>query len=368
MKKRVICILLLSLCLSGCAKPAEPVQMYLLTEIDASGGASPYANPLTCRYNENGLLLEMEKPGYVEQFYYDQKGNLEYRIQTYHDGKVVTLNPNGNVLWAQSEGTRRQCTYDARGNVLTETLTVDGVVERNDRYSYVYTKYGDVQQRTVTDKDGRTVVANYRYTYDKQGRKLTQEKLLTNGGSDIIKYAYNEKGLLLKEERLPNKSKGQTWTYTYDQEGRLLSKSYEYSGLIQSTDYTYDELGRKKTTQRWDHSLLKWTKEWTYDDATGLVKYCVQTDGLGNQTYWWEWTYDDATGELKSRVQTDSDGDQILREYDYGGKLVTIIDGSKRTQFHYVEVTVPGAFVQRVEAEQEKLIDDYLNPNPTVIN
>ena len=345
MKKWVVCLLLLALCLSGCAKPAEPVQMHLLTEIVVyKGSAAEPTRPLICRYNENGLLLERQKSDLVDQyyydlvdqFYYDKKGNLEYRIQTYKNGMVVTVNPEGKVLSVESEDIQRQCTYDARGNLLTETLTEDGVIERNDRYSYVYTKYGDIEQIAITDMNGQTVQGYYRYTYDKQGRKLTEELLRPDGGSDITKYSYNENGDLLKKEQIPQKGKGQTWSYTYDQEGKLLSESYEYSGIIYSTDYTYDDLGRLQTAQYWKHGFPIWIREWTYDDATG---------------------------ELKSRVQTDSDGDQSRREYDFGGRLVTIIGGSKRTEFRYEEVTVPAAFVQRAEAEQEKLIDDYLNPD-----
>ena len=342
MKKWVICLLLLSLCLSGCAKPAEPVQMYLLTEIVVyRDGAAKPTKPLTCRYNENGLLLERQEPGIVDQYYYDKKGNLEYRIQSHDDGLVATLNADGNALSVEFEDTQRQCTYDARGSLLTETLTTDGVIERNDRYSYVYTRYGDVEQSTLTDMYGQVQQWNYRYTYDEQGRKLTEELLQADGAPYITNYSYNENGDILKKENISPTGYRETLYCTYDQEGRLLRRSYELSNYTDTVEYTYDDQGRRITERHLQDEVQMGIREWTYDDATGYIKSCVYTDIRG---------------------------EQIHQEYDAGGRLVAITDKPERTEFCYEAVTVPAAFVQRVEAEQKMLIDNYLNRDVSIVD
>jgi YD repeat-containing protein len=118
-------------------------------------------------------------------------------------------------------------TYDADGNLLTESFDSDGDGEPNRIFTYTY----DVDGNKLTfsfDSDGDGEPNNiYTYTYDVNGNKLTTTSDRDGDGE-------------------PNR----ITTYTYDADGNLLTYSVDSNadGEPNSiTTYTYDTDGNKLT-------------------------------------------------------------------------------------------------------------------------
>src|SRR5262249_40528669 len=124
--------------------------------------------------------------------------------------------------------------YDTQGNVLSQTVTVDGT---DLVTSYAYDSQGRLTK--VTDAAHHDTT----YTYDANGDRLTQTTTRTvpAGGSETL-----------------------TTTYTSDKQARLLT-TQDADGSLART--VYDELGHTKETYDKRNSKTSYT----YDDMSRLT-------------------------------------------------------------------------------------------------
>ncbi len=154
--------------------------------------------------------------------------------------------------------------YDARGNLFREEAVFEGTKTQTE---YTYNE----QNRLLSVKDANSTAA---YTYDEQGKRLTYERVLDQGGVYREEYEYDEQGNLAKtictmtdgmklirypeEEQAPVESVG--GECVYDDAGRLLSETYKNG---EQFAYTYDEYGNKITERySWNDTVIEWRYEW----------------------------------------------------------------------------------------------------------
>ncbi|WP_369914779.1 DUF6531 domain-containing protein [Xanthomonas sp. NCPPB 3005] len=357
----------------------------LLTETNAVGAVTRY------KYNQFGELVDAEKASGTAlatstHYTYDKRGlrtsqvedtgagklNLTKAFQYDAFGRVVAeVDPRGNTV---------SHTYDRLGREVATTRVIDGVgatstiaydgLSRITRQTdpmgnvttYVYddkirsvkalTAEGRVTE-TIRDSQGRIVsvkgVDNHRYTYDADGRVISDEDPKLGG----VWYTYDNRGLLIQQQ-----GRGKTILYSYDDRGRLAqttvdpnygSSSSDYLAL--TTSYSYDALGRNIRTV--DASGRVTAMQ--YDAAGNLLETIQDPDELAlRTTYTW-----DALGRQLSVTQGAGTADARTTAYAYDatGRRVseTVAPGSLNlvTTYSYdsngnvVAKTDPAGKIQR---------------------
>jgi RHS repeat-associated protein len=333
----------------------------LLSETDADGVRTQYT------YNDRGDRLSIEDgDGHITRMTYNSKGQLEtivsptgltvsmqftstgkLRSSTDADGLTTTYYYYDKGKPSRQIGPDGQVTtwgYDAFGNpnqmVDSHGNAVNSLYDRNGR---ITTASSDLVL------DGQTYSLSTSFTYDKEGRILsntnaqgnTQSKEYNSLGQvvsttdilgNVTRFEYDNKGQLIKvilPDNTPNNpNDNPTASKEYDAAGRVISQTSP-TGLV--THYVYDELGRLVETILPDQTpdtLVDNPHTQTEYTAAGRVK--AKTDLYGNRE---EYTYD-ALGHLKQ--VKDVLGNTTSYTYTIGGQLASITDPRNRTtQFFY---------------------------------
>jgi RHS repeat-associated protein len=268
--------------------------------------------------------------GHEKSFTYDANGNI--LTQTLKVGTTtlgtdtMTYNSFGQVLtWTDRMGGVKTYTYDTHGNVLTlkdvlnNTTTLNypttgnkglpsSIVDaRSNQTNFTWNSAGLLQE--IEDPYGKKTD----YTYDARGRTLT----VTNALLDTVTYNYYDDTTRKMEVVYPNSDK---ITYKYDIR-RLPQSVTDERGKI--TSYEYDSARHlTKVTDPLGHY-----KEFDYD---GMSNLAWSKDALGNQT---DYQYDDSNRlvEVKSPAPTTSATRLTkLYEYDQVGRITKFTDGAAR--------------------------------------
>jgi RHS repeat-associated protein len=356
-----------------------------LTQItDATGQYYKYA------YNSNGDLTQITDPlghtvsvgyagpfdrlisstdqnGNTTQYGYDSQGNLA--STTYADGTVERMtydalgdpktltNRRGHVIQYSYDTSGRlasetfadgsQMTYHYEGNTLSYTTDPSGTT--------TLTYYGDDQLKQITYPDGSFLHYSYdaggrrsqmvdqtgftvNYSYDAVGRLA---KLTDGTGALVDQYSYYDDGRLKRED----KGNGTYTTYEHDLAGELLHLvNYVPDGSVNSRfDYTYDDLGNRKTMTTLDG-------QWTYTyDAIGELTHAVfasnKPSAVPNQDL--QYSYDPAGNRIQTIIngvttnyvpnnlnQYTVIGNETLR-YDGDGNLSSMSAGSQTSTYTF---------------------------------
>jgi RHS repeat-associated protein len=199
----------------------------------------------------------------------------------YTDGDVAQV--------TDPDGQRTMYSYDGIGRETSQTVYSDSYPGGLET-TYGYDPEGQVTQETdppVTDRvTGAIHTAQTTNTYDADGDVLSQTVADTTGGdaSRTVSYAYNPANDL---EKSSTDAKGQVTQYTYDAYGNLASET-DPAGNV--TDYAYDDDGRLLGTTLENYTgtpsgsqqAAPLTQESrAYDPAGRLASV---TDSMGNTT------------------------------------------------------------------------------------
>lgn len=178
----------------------------------------------------------------------------------------------------------RTATYDADGNLLTET-TVDGTT------TYTYDSL-DRALTLTTPEEGTTT-----FTYTGTDRIPTT---VTDDDADTTTRTVVD-GLVTSS----TDADGVTTTFAYDARRRLISKEDAYSN---ETVLTYDTAGRPLTVTSPEGAITSWT----YDTAGRVLTETTPQGGTTTNTYDWD-------GRLET--VTDSGGGVTTHTYGWTGLL-----------------------------------------------
>lgn len=233
-------------------------------------------------YNKNGWRIQKTE---------EIQGNGEIN-------KAVTsygYDADGNQTSIQTpKGAAIRMEYDAAGRMIQERV-IDKKNGIDKRTSYTYDAAGNILSQTITGADGECLKTGW--SYDLKDR-LTQEK---NQNGAVTRYLYDQNDQLIKEiqpyESDTNNGKGTS--YTYDKNGNIVQVTNSLGELVQELSYN-----------RTNHPI-------------------TQKDAFGNQT---EFAYelDGQIKEIRRGNSIRQKSQRTLQQYEYNarGQVVGIIDGN----------------------------------------
>jgi len=304
--------------------PEGMVKVWLVeSSKDKNGTGEAY------EYDEEGNLTAVLR--YVEKdldyrFNYDKNGNIIQEIYYYSDGGIQQLtefefDSDGKLLgetwtlkgelWATVE-----CVYDENG-VLIERKGVQEGVEGSARFMY------DDKGRLIEKHDNEDGLY-YSCDYDESGN-LVKEVHFTEGKEDHrYEYKYDEKNQITEKATFEDGTIDQRDTFEYDAEGRIINKKkysfYEGEHVYYEKINEYDENGRKLSMKEIN------------EDGTSLTSF----------------VYDKKGRLSKIDLPRDSGLDDIKCKYTY--------------------VIVTPEQAEKLEAEQNKIYDELVYDDETIID
>nr|WP_319393644.1 RHS repeat-associated core domain-containing protein [uncultured Desulfobacter sp.] len=314
-------------------------------------------------YNTDHLPVEFTDPdGRSSATAYDNEG----RVLTATDraGNVISYTyseddtspaPSSMPVAVTYPTFTRQLTYDTMYRVIEQTDVLDDTTTRTR--SYTFDDAGNLA--TSTDEAGRTTI----YTYDALNRLV--KTIAPDNGETLRKYDGRDNLIMLrdpnngiqyftydKNNRLVSSAKpmgavttyeygatgnktavadpkGQRIEYTWSSENRLTQTRYfsadDHDTPVETIDFTYDSLGNLLT---WNNGTE--SAQYTYDD---LGRKRTETVNYGSFSLSYAYTYT-ASGEIKTF--TGPDGNVLTYEYDTGARLAGItIPGAGQTGFSH---------------------------------
>ncbi|WP_440617452.1 RHS repeat domain-containing protein [Cysteiniphilum sp. 6C5] len=312
------------------------------------------------KYNEAGQLIRKEDGKHQRfDYHYDVLNRLTtvdinqqpllayvYDVGDYAKGRLTSL-----TRWDANHSSTLANNYDAVGNVLTQTSTINDEKSRSYKTQYTYNK--DNQMTSILYPSGFKVVYDYNHLGEvSKISQVSDDGLQTILADNIQHLPFGavssltfENGLALKREfnlqyQLTNQSvHGITQTqYQYDNYGHI-TQANDTNYPTQNKTYTYDDFNRLKTLEsptikrsfdydNWgllvEENAVKGLKNDKHDkkDANGNI---VEIDGLT--------VHYDALNQIE-RIEKDG---RLIADYQYNGygqRISKTVDG-KQTVFIY---------------------------------
>lgn len=201
---------------------------------------------------------------------------------------------------------------DENGNVLKMTSYLNG--EQNYLYTQIFNDHGDLIERN--DEDGNPSIV-CQYTYDVNGRKLSEESYTVSDGEQYLNYStaytYDDTHELPVTEVITNDSGVQTTTRDFD--------TMDVDGLYIETvsedgadDIVYHKrVSDNQTTYYFGQGSEVSTE---YDEHGNMTKQQGKDATMGNFEQTFENTYDD-NGNLVSMKSTYNGDDGYFIDYIY---------------------------------------------------
>lgn len=324
-----------------------------LRHTDSIGGTTTYT------YNDNGQMTSCTLPdGMVENYSYDEAGNLIKISNSASGDRERTYNENGQVVDKQeTSGMNGQYFYDENNRMIKQVVNdiainysynqngqiVSSELENKGTTYYEYDEAGNVT--TITYPDGSKEVFGYdilgnvisytnrigtltSYEVDPNGNVVSESVSLKDGSKAVTSYTYDASGKILSKKD----ANGNTTSYAYDSEGNLIKETLANGSSI---TYAYD-LNGKMTCVTYPDGVT--TQTAVYDTAGNLNKIVdllkgITTDELNVAGKLIRTTQADGgvvayeyydNGLLKS--QTNAEGNKTSYAYNEAGKISEVVD------------------------------------------
>lgn len=208
-------------------------------------------------------------------------------------------------------------TYDARGNRITETLTTNGSLLKDQSYTYNQRSWLTGMNSSLSLSSAGVLLSqdvNTTYQFDAAGNR-------TRSGNSVGEYKlfnFDSANRMLDINTLDNGSQVTLRSFTYDGFGNRIVDTFakEENG---NTTFKYDYAGR--VTGSFQGTVQK--QEWRYDD-NGNATYHRQSNGDTTET-----TYDAESRSVTTNAKVGSDVTKTRMFYDAAGNLgVMRVDAS----------------------------------------
>ena len=350
MKRNIlICIVLLaclaSLLLPGCSKKSGSISSLPGTTAPTSPSTQPTEpidpNAPVTVYVITGRSYQSDASGTQVDFFfvYDAAGRLlEVSKQNAQGGKEVvvafTYDAQGNCLSYKNALENIDRTYDSQGNLLTDRSSSFTTV-------YTYNEAGQCIQQEHLTPDGNRISLS-RYTYDARGNLICDT--LERGGSVFCetRHTYDENDRHLTQTYYRNgiiSPEGPSYVWEYDAQGNLVMEQLSYGELPgRRMEYTYDANGNTLSSCQYNSDGSSFQFYYTYD-ANGNLLHTkdITVDTKGKQyirNFYYEY---DAHGNRVLQHDINAHGNErfFRWEYNKNGLLVGRSFMSPDTAYQY---------------------------------
>ena len=250
--------------------PEEPLcgEMYISSSGKMAGSIGYQDGSMICRAEEISDLSEIDPDAGTIYYVIDGTNNIRYTVFAQNNCYYLYPDSDGGfsiptyIAGGEAEIVA-EYTYDARGNILTETK------ENGITTYYTYNAAG--LPKTVINKRGETVISGYTYAYMLDGNI----KSITETSGKTVNYTYDGLGRLVKEEKLDNGTTG-VISYIYDVNGNRTGKNE--NGIV--TTYTYDANNRLIS-----ENCGGWLTTYSYDANGNRTGIFVNNNFAGTYSY-----------------------------------------------------------------------------------
>ena len=239
-----------------------------------------------------------------------------------------------------AKGTDTSYTLDSFGrvtNMALENLAAIGYTYNNgmlsalqrtvgsatQSYTFAYDAFGNTTSISVGS--GADAIALAAYNYGANNGLLTSQ---TYGNSDSVSFTYDNLGRV----KTTTYSDGRVLTYRYTGDGQLYCVQDSKTGL--TYQYSYDSLGRLMSSSVKNSSGNVLTTRQTYDANNQMT---AQSWQMGSDTYSETYTYSLTTGLLATH--TPAVGSKRTYAYDVLQRLSTITGGIYGKTYTYRDVS-----------------------------
>jgi RHS repeat-associated protein len=291
------------------------------------------------------LKQKTNPKGDIINYTYDSKGNLLTESITLDDSTTITTTytyePTYNRITskeisstAETQTYRTEYTYYADGNLKEEKKILDEATSLTT--AYTYTAYGDIE--TITDPKGNVTKNEYNsygsltkvYDPNNPNRKteygydnLGNRTSITDANNHTTTFVYDKLNRVTKIINPKNEETIYTWT---DPNLTQLEEGRVGIQEGQITKITYDSLNRKtKIEKKNDVGVFVTLISYTYDSGGNILS---TTDALGHTT---TNAYDEL-GRLKS--VTDPLTHTTSYEYNKNNNLTKVIDAKNNSTIY----------------------------------
>lgn len=152
-----------------------------------------------------------------------------------------------------SNGTTMQYEYDNTGNIIGSSYQYSG---GKDVFHHTYNDYGDeIYVKYESEYRGKSSVVEYAYEYEynDNGQAVHRKESrngIVNGNEEY--YEYDEKGNRIRVKYVMGGGQSYEEVYTYDDEGRVLTDE-TLGDILQPTSasYEYDARGNMVVANEW---------------------------------------------------------------------------------------------------------------------
>ena len=312
-------------------------------------------------YDGNGnMLTSTDGEGAVTEFTYDDRDRiLTCDVDSENDSTVdLTVNYTDN-----DDGSVLSTVTDAAGHINTETVDAAGnvikTIDNNSasqtdillEYSYdelgrklyddysdwsyiEYTYVGDTgrisRARAVNSEAQTEAVIDYEYNGKGQVTSITRKDDESSSEYFKIQYTYDCEGKVLTETTY-NGGKENVITYTYDNEGRVASKTYSSDTGLGTLNFEYDSLGRCSSIKQGTKVIRDYYYNWfggvgeikDYDKpgSSSYTRTCYGYDSLFRVTEMI--TYDGSTSTVLESHTYEYDRNDQITKYTHKNNLTS---------------------------------------------
>lgn len=287
----------------------NPILETLTGDLEGNGSTSSYSIKRT--FSPSHLVT------------YEEEDNGSSTRYTYHDSTHLLLRKffNAGSFWIQdsyqydkynnlisqkkeySDGVKELTTYELYQNgthihlpkIISNFYEEEGSLKLLSKKELYYDEWGNVRKEQVYDSKGKiayTLRHRYnargdllessnplgqkaQYTYDKQGRKLTEKPFSTRLEKE---YEYDILGRMTKQKERSDGGEIRKWHYTYDSDGK---ESFEQDYLGAKTHKTTDFMSKKPSKVVYPDTDIQISTQTIYD---ALGRKVVYVDAVGNRT------------------------------------------------------------------------------------
>jgi YD repeat-containing protein len=266
------------------------------------------------------------------------------RVEQHHD---LLGNTTGHLFYSAADALLGQTayTYDKEGRLLTEASPRG--VAGGYATGYQYDAAGQLTQRTTPVASGQSILETWGYD------ALGEATRYTDGRNNTTSQNYNALGLpedAIEPAAGPHTTEAQRrWRSVYDANGNVTSQQSPGGVTVTST---YDELGRLASQAGSGAQASTTTRSFDYDSAGNLLSAALT--GGGTQSF----TYDDR-GLMLSASGVSGSSSFV---YDGDGQMTQQTDSSGTTQWSYDDRGLPESMTSSLAGSATYAIDESGRP------